>query len=290
METCKEVPRLAGDEACRLYTMLHVPDAARRGSVVMCNPLFEERKSSHRALVEAARSLCRLGYLVIRFDYRGCGDSQGRFRDFSLADWEQDIAAMLALAAEEAPEAPLGLLGVRAGGAMALRVGARDARVGFVAAWEPVVNGETYLRAELRKKLMKEMVTFGKGTRTRDTWLHDLEQGRDVDLDGYPVSPALAADLRTLDLIQAPSALGKPFLVVAVGPSAASASVHTQLRDTLSTPEAAGDTRSVDCRPFWNLIGYTDITPLVHETATWMDPICRVPGVASATPSGETTL
>lgn len=31
----------------------------------------------------------------IRFDYRGCGESPGAFEDFTLADWYDDVAAML---------------------------------------------------------------------------------------------------------------------------------------------------------------------------------------------------
>ncbi len=35
------------------------------------------------------------GRAFVRFDYRGCGESPGAFEDFTLADWYDDVSAML---------------------------------------------------------------------------------------------------------------------------------------------------------------------------------------------------
>lgn len=60
------------------------------------------------------------GRAFLRFDYRGCGESPGAFEDFTLADWYDDVLAML----DTIPR-PAVLVGSSMGGWLALRV-ARD--------------------------------------------------------------------------------------------------------------------------------------------------------------------
>jgi uncharacterized protein len=68
-----------GDE---LVAMLHVaaPGAAKGILVVVGGPQY--RVGSHRQFVHLARRLAGSGYPVLRFDYRGMGDSDGDPRDF----------------------------------------------------------------------------------------------------------------------------------------------------------------------------------------------------------------
>lgn len=51
------------------------------------------------------------GRAFLRFDYRGCGESPGAFEDFTLADWRDDVLAML-----DAIEGPAVLVGSSMGG------------------------------------------------------------------------------------------------------------------------------------------------------------------------------
>ena len=60
------------------------------------------------------------GRAFLRFDYRGCGESAGAFEDFTLADWYDDVLAMLG-----AIDEPAVLVGSSMGGWLALLV-ARD--------------------------------------------------------------------------------------------------------------------------------------------------------------------
>jgi pimeloyl-ACP methyl ester carboxylesterase len=52
------------------------------------------------------------GRAMIRLDYRGCGSSDGRFEDFGLADWLEDVLAVI----DEVAEGPLVLVGSSMGG------------------------------------------------------------------------------------------------------------------------------------------------------------------------------
>ena len=70
-------------EGASLVGILHVPERepARIGVLVIVGgPQY--RVGSHRQFVLMARSLAQSGYAVLRFDYRGMGDSDGEMRTF----------------------------------------------------------------------------------------------------------------------------------------------------------------------------------------------------------------
>ncbi|UUR07516.1 alpha/beta hydrolase family protein [Sphingomonas glaciei] len=62
----------------------------------------------------------REGLGMLRFDYRGTGESQGRFADFTLGDWLEDASAVAAQA-----EGPLLLVGSSMGGWLMLHLAER---------------------------------------------------------------------------------------------------------------------------------------------------------------------
>jgi exosortase A-associated hydrolase 1 len=78
-------------EGADLLGVLHwgTPDATRGVLVVVGGPQY--RVGSHRQFLLLARDLARAGIPVLRFDYRGMGDSGGEFAGFENID--ADIAA-----------------------------------------------------------------------------------------------------------------------------------------------------------------------------------------------------
>ena len=61
-----------------LFGWVHQPAREGcRGAVVVCPAMGQERDFSHYFLRRTAQDLADLGFLVIRFDYPGTGDSTG---------------------------------------------------------------------------------------------------------------------------------------------------------------------------------------------------------------------
>ncbi len=262
------------EEAVRLESggswlsgMLHTPTVTPVGAVLFCEPLFEERKSAHRTLVEMARALCDDGFGVLRFDYRGCGDSGGEFPSFSVPDWLADIRSAAAYLAQHVPGKPAGILGLRLGATLALKAMAEPGATpfSFAVLWEPVVNGRDYLDNELRKKLMKEMMTFGKSRCTREALLADLAAGRGIDFDGYLISPELHKDLCALDLLQSSGGIPKQNLIVAIGASGRAPQALSQLAGVVKA-----ELKMAREQPIWSLVGLVSCPALIRDTREWI--------------------
>lgn len=88
-------------EGATLVGILHdTPEPAVRGVlVVVGGPQY--RVGSHRQFVLLARALASAGIPVLRFDYRGMGDSDGEFRGFEHLD--DDIGAAMVAFRRECP-------------------------------------------------------------------------------------------------------------------------------------------------------------------------------------------
>ena len=139
--------------ACRdewLYGVLHrAREPVRRGVVlVVGGPQY--RVGSHRQFVALARHLAQSGIAVLRFDYRGMGDSLGEERNFEHVD--DDIRAAIDCLLERAPEVrEVALWGLCDAASALLFYAGSDPRVVGLALLNPWVRTEqtvaqTYLR------------------------------------------------------------------------------------------------------------------------------------------------
>jgi exosortase A-associated hydrolase 1 len=124
-----------------LYGILHLADkAATRGVVIVVGgPQY--RAGSHRQFVLLARHLALAGVPVLRFDYRGMGDSEGEARNFENID--ADIrAAIDAFLREVAGLREVVLWGLCDAASAALFYAPRDRRVRGLALLNPWVRTE----------------------------------------------------------------------------------------------------------------------------------------------------
>jgi exosortase A-associated hydrolase 2 len=136
-----------GRAESRLFGVYHAPQSAadRDLGIVLCAPVGREYTKTHRALRQLALRLARLGFHVLRFDYRGCGDSSGEPVDADLVRWSQDVSLAVDELEDRAGLSKVGLIGLRLGGALAL-LSARTRRdVEALVLWEPVLDGRRHL-------------------------------------------------------------------------------------------------------------------------------------------------
>lgn len=162
-----------------LVGVVSTPSVTSAVGVVMIVGGPQYRGGSHRQFVLLARFLANAGIAVLRFDYRGMGDSEGDVRTFEHID--ADIAAAINCLLRQAPGiSKVVLWGLCDAASAALFYGASDPRIAGMVLLNPWVRTEAGLaKAYLKHYYLQRLME-------REFWLKIL-RGR-FDFAGSMVS------------------------------------------------------------------------------------------------------
>ena len=179
-----------------LFGIYHPPQIGIfcNAGVVLCHPMGQEYIRSHRSLLQLAKLLSSAGFHVLRFDYYGCGDSEGDCNQGSIKQWVADISTAVDELNGGCDLEKVCLVGLRLGGALAMMAGAKRGNIDSIVLWNPVVDGTTYLK-ELRH--------------LHDEWLQrsfarpQLGPGdqRVREILGFPVTDSMIEELVNMNLL-----------------------------------------------------------------------------------------
>ncbi len=135
-------------ESRRLFGVYHPPIAnpPHEIGVILCYPIGWEYLSAHHAYVRLASMIASSGIPTLRFDYFGCGDSEGDSTEGTASQWIDDISAAIRELEAGTGITRLFLIGCQFGATLSLMAGALQEDVSGVVLWEPVVNGRAYIR------------------------------------------------------------------------------------------------------------------------------------------------
>lgn len=243
--------------------MVYRPEHDGRGpSVVVVAPDGEERVWAARALVRSARALAAAGCTVLRFDYRGQGESEGEYTDTTLDTLVDDLRAACTCLRQRTGQAP-DLLGVRLGATIAILAAGGGLEVQSLVLWEPVVDTGQYLHMLLRVNVSTQMVTHGRVLKERPALIAAARAGEPVSINGFNVTGAFVDALLSVEVVPVAERLTVPMLMVASGPPDARLSALPSMR-----------TERVPIVPFWK-------EPKVHvagepaflmKTVEWFAP------------------
>ncbi len=217
--------------------------------------------------MQPARAGPRAGWAVLAFDQRGCGDSPGAFGAHDVEDWGEDVVAAVDCAATETG-GRVGLLGLRLGASLAARVAERRSDVECLVLWEPIIDGERYIKQNLRRSMIKAMMTRHEGGEDSEGAASEagaLGEGT-VDFDGYRVPEIMREQIGSINLMEPPPRFGGPALVLNVGASESVAEPMRQLADAYPTGAAI----AVRQEPIWQRIGVIDADPIITATVDWL--------------------
>ena len=189
------MPMQSGRRYCVFHAARQEP---ARGSVLYVHPFAEEMNKSRRMAALQARALADTGYAVLQVDLLGCGDSSGDFADASWEAWVDDIGTASRWLQQRAP-APLWFWGLRAGCLLAAAAARRTDAECRLVFWQPTPSGNVVLQQFLRMKLAGDLLS-GRAKGAMQALRNDLTEGRQVDVAGYALSPAIALGLERADL------------------------------------------------------------------------------------------
>jgi esterase/lipase len=131
-----------------LAGVLHSPDVKASACVITCHGLYSGKNSEK--YVSIGRKFCKEGLAVLRFDFKGCGESGGLFEETSLTSRIEDLESALDLVEEQGYES-VGVMGSSLGGTVAVLTTAKDKRVKALVTWAtPCILNELF-RGEVIK-------------------------------------------------------------------------------------------------------------------------------------------
>ncbi|UUZ94904.1 alpha/beta hydrolase [Paenibacillus sp. P25] len=144
-----------------------VPSARCSGErypiVIIAHGFLGSRIGVDRLFVKVARDFSRHGYMVLRFDYAGCGESTGEYGAGGLDSLIDQTRHVLdyALDIDCVDPRRVILLGHSLGGAVALLTAARDKRVKTLVMWASVAYPFNDIVNITGKKVYEDAVQFG---------------------------------------------------------------------------------------------------------------------------------
>ncbi|GAB3611861.1 hypothetical protein [Humibacter ginsengisoli] len=209
-----------------LFGWFVYPESLRiRGAVVLCQPLAEEGNMAYRTFRRLSQRLASVGFLALRFDYDGTGDSAGSFEDPGrreawLASVRHAVAAVRAWNAES-----VSIVGMRLGATLAYRAAADgDLDLDELVLWDPCAAGRTFLR---------------EWQLVHAPWLEGRQRAPEgwVETPSYRFTPDAAAEVRGLAMTDPPevATLARRTIVL----TRPDRKVSPVLREALPTEQAA---------------------------------------------------
>jgi hypothetical protein len=176
-----------------LYTVLHeVAEPIARALLV--GPFASQRHNCYLPWVRWARFLADHDIEVLRYDYRGVGESTGSFDEMTFENWSEDVWLLSNWLEARSPGAPLLLHGLELGAIFAGK--AFHAGIGDgLLLWSPPPDANKALRSALMRWVSLEQIfKCADERRTALDYIRELEGGSPQEVEGYLWSTKLWKD------------------------------------------------------------------------------------------------
>ncbi|WP_096200673.1 alpha/beta hydrolase family protein [Bacillus sp. FJAT-45350] len=189
-------------ENVHLSGVFHYPKPeqnSKKPAIVFAHGFVGSKVGEHRLFVKAARFFAERGYIVFRFDFRGCGESDGDYGDVTVSNQIKQLEAAIKYvkAQKEVDGNDITLIGHSLGGAVSTLTASTNDDIQRLILWSPV--------ARPYKDITR--ITGMAAVKTAN------ETGN-YDYLGFNISKEFFQDLKVHHPLEAISSYEKPFFVL----------------------------------------------------------------------------
>lgn len=194
----KEFPVTFKSNGQQIVGIMHLPNKKNAPVAIICHGYFGAKSGAFYILSDAARELCRNGFAVLRFDYRGSGDSEGKFEDQRIKTVLEDFDTAMEFlkTIKDIDLSKIGVVGHSMGGTVAILSAKKHKDIKVIVAWATV--------ADYKKLLWDE------------EWLEDATEKGYMDKYsfGYKIPLEKTTEMFNYDIIGTVKKLKIPMLFV----------------------------------------------------------------------------
>jgi len=144
---------------CKNQQIVGIIHLAKKNSptIIMCHGWGSNKLGTWQGLfVKTAREFCKNGFSALRFDFRGSGDSEGKFEkqtNYTLLD---DLDCVI-----NNIDSEIGLIGHSLGGKVSILKASLDKRVKCLATWaSPALHRDVWPKAFIEDIEQRKMITY----------------------------------------------------------------------------------------------------------------------------------
>ena len=150
----------------QLSGIFHRPPRVRKRipAILFLHGFGGNRIGHHRFYVNMARLLERNGFAGLRFDFAGCGESEGDFAKTSLSSQLSDTGKALRFLGgrPEVDKNAIGVIGSSIGGTIALMLAGQTSRIKSLVLWAAVARTDEIVRANLDDRARRTLRKIGR--------------------------------------------------------------------------------------------------------------------------------
>jgi exosortase A-associated hydrolase 2 len=240
-------------------------------ALLVVPPFAEEMNKCRPMMARAAAAYGACHGAALLVDLYGTGDSEGDFRDGTVARWRDDLRAAAAWFEGQGVRT-LDVLAIRAGALLPVRdIFHPGLAPGRLALWQPVVRGQQAMTQFLRMRLAGAMFA-GQPDAGEDPRAVARDQGY-VEVAGYDVNQTLVREFDDLLLSTTLAAGWKSLLALEVA-EASGAPASPALRRALEGLDLPGGQATIGVvagDPFWSSPEIATVPELVRRTSEFFE-------------------
>lgn len=184
----------------QMLTYTYQPAGEPVGQVLIAPSIMGDFLANYRREVVLARSLAAAGIAVVRFHYRGTGNSFGDPAQITLASLAEDATYLAHEMVRSLPAVPIGFIGTR-WGALSAAAAANDFPGAPLALCEPLTDFSRFYSDAMRSRAMSAIAT-GKSVKAAKHITDLLARDGKADIVGNVLYPALHTSTVGVDPVQ----------------------------------------------------------------------------------------